>query len=89
MIFVEMSIGTSPSNRALTAYKDFLTGMLVDARWNVQVHHPNRTTTRFTQHVEKNSCNNDFIYPACSCIDRDPEMEKEIKERPTKQISVC
>jgi hypothetical protein len=23
MIFVEMSIGTSPSNRALTAYKDF------------------------------------------------------------------
>jgi hypothetical protein len=89
MIFVEMSVGTSPSNRALTAYSDFSTGMLVDARWHVQVHHPNRTTTRFTQHVENITCNNDFIYPACSYIDRDTEMEKEIKERPAKQNSVC
>jgi hypothetical protein len=86
MIFVEMSIGTSSSNRALTAYGDFSTGMSVNARWNA--HHPNRTTTRFTQHVENITCENDFIHPACSYIDRDTEMEKETKERPTKQNSV-
>jgi hypothetical protein len=87
MIFVEMSIGTSPSNRALSTRRDYSTGMLVDARWNVQVHHPNRTTTSFTQYVQNISYNKYVIHTACSHIVREAEMEKEIKERPRKQNS--